>query len=124
VSHKILVVDDNEANVIFLSEILQHEDYHVLAAYNGQQALELVQKEAPSIILLDVMMPEMDGFEVCRRLKANEATRHIAVIFITALDESEHVVNGFAVGGVAYVSKPFNINEIVARINTQLQLIQ
>ncbi len=121
-NNRILVVDDTPANIQALSAILKEKGFQISVATNGRLALELVARLRPDLILLDVMMPEMDGFETCRRLKASPATRHIPVIFLTARVESEDIVKGFELGAVDYVAKPFNTCELLARVNTHLTL--
>jgi two-component system, sensor histidine kinase and response regulator len=118
----ILVVDDTPANLLLLTRILSKQNYQVCPASSGEQALAAAKKELPDLILLDIMMPEMDGYEVCRRLKADEQTRDIPVIFISALDELFDEVAAFAVGGVDYITKPFQIEDVLARIQTHLSL--
>src|SRR6476469_7643758 len=103
----VLVVDDIAANRNVLGETLEKENYEVLLATDGETALKVCQKALPEIILLDVMMPGLDGFETCRRLKANPATSSIPVIFISAQNETKSMVNGFQAGGVDYITKPF-----------------
>lgn len=117
----VLVVDDVAETLSFLNDSLEESGFDVLVAQTGQKALEICQKTFPEIILLDAVMPGMDGFEVCRQLKANLDTRHIPVIFMTGLTESEHVVAGFDAGGVDYVTKPLRVAEIVARINAHVR---
>lgn len=118
----ILIVDDTPANVAVLAESLQEQGYRVLVAQDGQEALERVQYVLPDLILLDVMMPVMDGFETCRRLKALDSTKRIPVIFMTALSEADDKVNGFAAGGVDYITKPFQMSEVLARVHTHITL--
>ncbi len=117
----ILVVDDTKANRALLSQLLDTQGYTVAAAPNGEIALRLAKSDPPELILLDVVMPGIDGFETCRRLKQDPATAHIPVIFITAKDESEGVVEGFRSGGVDYIVKPFKEVEVRARIETHLR---
>lgn len=119
---KVLTVDDNPANLNLLTDTLSAAGYTVLAATNGQRALQLCQRNPPDLILLDVTMPGMDGYEVCRRMKADEIGRSLPVIFLTAHDESEHVVRGFQAGGVDYVQKPFRAEELLARVATHLKI--
>jgi PleD family two-component response regulator len=119
----ILIVDDVPHNLQVLGEILDVAGYEVAAALNGYQALEAVERETPDLILLDVMMPELDGFAVCERLKANAASRDIPVIFLTARVESEAIVRGFEVGAVDYVTKPVNRGELLARVKLHLELV-
>jgi len=118
----ILVVDDTEPNVRLLAHVLKKEGYDVLAAFSGEDALKMVSKKKPDIILLDIMMPEMDGFEVCERLKQDEQTKDIPVIFLSALSETESKVKGFKAGGVDYITKPFQREEILVRIELHLRL--
>ena len=118
----VLVVDDTRDNVRFLADILRGEGYSVRPALSGVLALVAVEKDPPDIILLDVMMPEMNGYQVCGRLKADEKTRDIPVIFISALDEVADKVKGFKVGGVDFITKPFQVEEVLARIDTHLTL--
>jgi serine phosphatase RsbU (regulator of sigma subunit) len=118
----IIVVDDTPANLRLLMGILRDVGYKVRPASNGLRALATIEKESPSLILLDIMMPDMDGYEVCERLKANEQTRDIPVIFISALNETFDKVKAFAVGGVDYITKPFQAEEVLARVETHLKL--
>ena len=118
---KILVVDDHVGNIRIIAEMLKGE-YNVLAANTGARALQLAQENIPSLILLDVMMPDLDGFETCQRLKNNYITEDIPVIFITAKNEPEYIVKGFNVGGCDYITKPFNHEELFARIGTHIEL--
>jgi len=117
----VLIVDDTEANVDILVEALG-EDYEVSVAMDGESALELVAEQVPDIILLDIMMPGMDGYEVCRRLKAEQSTADIPVVFLTAMTEIDNKTRGFQLGAVDYVTKPFEIMEVKARIQTHLSL--
>ncbi len=119
----ILVVDDTEANVDILVETLA-DDYEVSVALDGPSALESVAAETPDLILLDIMMPGMDGYEVCDRLKADAATRDIPVLFISALSETMDKLRAFTRGGVDYVTKPFQPAEVKARVATHLRLRQ
>ena len=118
----ILVVDDTPENITLLSNLLKGL-YRIKAALNGPKALEIASSHpTPELILLDIMMPEMDGFEVCRRLKADDATKDIPVIFLSAKSETESKVEAFDVGGVDYITKPFEQREVLARIETHLRL--
>ena len=117
----LLVVDDVVTNIDMLLRALG-EDYAVRVATDGAQALDSVKKVRPDLILLDVMMPGIDGFEVCRRLKDDPATQDIPIIFITALNETMYKVKGFSLGAVDYVSKPFQLEEVRARVNAHLEL--
>jgi diguanylate cyclase (GGDEF)-like protein/PAS domain S-box-containing protein len=116
----ILIVDDYPANLTLLSRILSSNGYSVQLAESGKCAIDLALKIVPDLILLDVSMPEMDGFETCEKLKADGRTSHIPVIFISALDGTEDKVKGFKVGGADYIPKPIEIKEVLARVNTHL----
>lgn len=118
----ILIVDDNPQNLQFLGKLLTENGYGLCIAQSGQEALEFVKNKMPDLILLDVMMPEVDGYEVCRRLKNQQRLKHIPVIFLTAKAETEDIVKGFAVGGVDYVTKPFNSVELLARVKTHVEI--
>ncbi len=118
----ILVVDDNTTNLNVLLDYLNDQAYKVLIAPNGEQALQQLEHVRPDIILLDVMMPGIDGFETCRCLKANETTRDIPVIFMTALSDTVDKIKGFSVGGVDYITKPFQHEEVMARVKTHLTI--
>jgi len=118
----ILIVDDTPKNIQVLGTILKEAGYQIKAATDGKQALAAVEKSLPDLILLDIMMPEMDGFETCKALKTNSATRDVPVIFLTAKTETEDIVKGFELGAVDYVTKPFNSAELLARVNTQISL--
>ncbi len=119
---KILIVDDEKVNIDVLVGLLK-DDYKTVAAKNGEQAFKRLEKPPlPDVILLDIMMPGMDGYEVCRRLNAGEETRGIPVIFLSAKGASEDVVTGFKAGAVDYVVKPFRPEELTARVNTHIRL--
>ncbi|MGA1409516.1 MAG: putative bifunctional diguanylate cyclase/phosphodiesterase, partial [Prochlorotrichaceae cyanobacterium] len=118
----ILIVDDIPENLKVLSKTLKQEGYEVRAVTSGSMALRVVRNATPDIILLDIKMPEMDGYEVCRVLKADPETNHIPIIFLSALDEVVDKVTAFSVGGVDYITKPFQFQEVLARVNNQLQL--
>ncbi len=120
---KILVVDDVISNVLLLKVLLKNEKYQVVTGMNGTEALEMVEKEKPDLILLDVMMPDMDGFNVAEKLRSDEKYKDIPIIFLTALNSSTDVVKGFKSGGNDFVSKPFNRDELMARIKHQIYLI-
>ncbi len=117
----LLVVDDTPANINLVAEILG-PDYEILFAVRGEEGLETAQVERPDLILMDVMMPVMDGFETCRRLKLEPRTRDIPVIFLTALMDLEVLVKAFRAGGVDYVGKPFQPEELLARVQTHIAL--
>lgn len=116
----ILIVDDIPENLSLLHESLDQAGYQVLVATNGFSAIEIAHRSQPEMILLDGSMPEMDGFETCLQLKSSPVTEHIPVIFMTGLTETEHILKGFQVGGVDYVTKPLNIDEVQARVKTHL----
>jgi signal transduction histidine kinase len=118
----ILLVDDNPENLKVLASILKPKGYTIRLANNGVKALESVKAKAPKLILLDVQMPEMDGYETCKTLKKNKAWKEIPVIFISALSEVLDKVNAFKVGAVDYIEKPFHVDEVIARVNTHLTL--
>jgi len=119
---RLLIVDDTLQNIQVLGTILREQHYQLNVAQDGQKALDMVAKVLPDLILLDVMMPEMDGYEACRRLKADPTTAHIPVIFLTAKTETEDVVKGFELGAIDYVTKPFNSTELLKRVETHLEL--
>ena len=123
-SARILLVDDNTTNLQLLHETLDGLGYRLLIAKNGKTALAIAQKANPSLILLDIMMPEMDGYEVCRRLKSDEKTNRIPVIFITALADADDEAKGLALGAVDYLTKPFNPELVRARVRIHLELKQ
>nr|WP_228060036.1 response regulator [Plectonema radiosum] len=125
-SHKkletILVIDDSPTNLEILHDVLGGAGFEVLVEMDGISGIEQVESNPPDLILLDVMMPKIDGFETCRRLQANPSTKHIPIIFITALTEAEEKVKGLQLGAVDYITKPFEQNEVLARINLHLKL--
>jgi signal transduction histidine kinase len=118
----ILIVDDRPANLGVVVDSLDESGFRVVVAQEGREALERADYVKPDLVLLDVSMPGMDGFEVCRRLKSREGTRDIPVIFMTARTETEDKVAGFAAGGVDYVTKPLQVQEVIARVNTHLSV--
>jgi DNA-binding NtrC family response regulator len=119
---RILVVDDTPTNVKLLADLLSVNGFEVVTAGSGREGLERAGADAPDLVLLDVMMPDLDGFTVCERLKANRATRDVPVIFLTALHETLDKVRAFAAGGVDYLSKPFEPRELLARVGTHIEL--
>jgi signal transduction histidine kinase len=120
----ILVADDVVKNLQVIGTMLRNAGYEVMPATSGRQALERVRAQLPDLVLLDLMMPEMDGLEVCRHLKEDTLTRQIPIIFLKASNEMEHLVKGFAAGAVDYVTKPFNPPELLARVRTHIELTQ
>jgi class 3 adenylate cyclase len=119
---RILVIEDEPANIQTLSTLLKERGYQINIATNGRQGLEVLDRIRPDLILLDIMMPEMDGFETCRRIKASTAWREMPIIFLTAKTDTADIVRGFELGAVDYVAKPFNAHELLARVNTHLTL--
>lgn len=117
----VLIVDDEPHNLALLHGALDDAGYRVLVAMDGDNALQRLQRRRPDLILLDALMPGMDGFQTCRRIKANSATADIPVLFMTALTESNHVVEGFAAGAVDYVTKPIECTELLARVAAHLR---
>ncbi|MCD6292636.1 MAG: response regulator [Deltaproteobacteria bacterium] len=118
----ILVVDDQPANLKVLFTLFKQYDFDIRIAENGELALEMLEEILPDIILLDVMMPGKNGFEICRQIKENPATSSIPIIFMTALDSLEDKVAAFTAGGVDYITKPFEQIEVMARVNTHITL--
>ncbi len=120
--HKILIVDDIPKNIQILGNILSKENYQIAYAQNGEQALSITEHQEFDLILLDIMMPGMDGFEVCKALKERPETSDIPIIFLTAKADMNSIVKGFTVGGQDYITKPFNTSELLARTGTHIQL--
>jgi Response regulator containing a CheY-like receiver domain and an HD-GYP domain len=118
----LLIVDDNATNLHVLSDVLDEAGFEVRVAQNGEMALQKVQYDPPELILLDVMMPGLNGFETCEKLKADPKTREIPVIFMTALSETVDKVRGLSLGAVDYITKPFQQDEVLARVTTHLQI--
>jgi len=118
----ILIVDDLPQNLQVLGSILRKNKYQIAVATNGQQAIDVLENISPDLILLDVMMPGIDGHEVCRRLKEQERTRDISIIFLTAKSETADIVKGFDLGAVDYITKPFNATELLSRVKTHIEL--
>lgn len=120
-NRRILLVDDTKANIDILVQTLK-QDYKLGVALNGPKAIEYTKSNRLDLILLDILMPEMDGFEVCQRLKENPVTRMVPIIFITAIDDPDHKRKGLEIGAVDYITKPFDISEVRARVKTHLSL--
>src|ERR1035437_3194412 len=118
----ILIVDDTPKNLQLLSNILHDKGYNICISTSGSQALESVNTEAPDLILLDIQMPVMDGFETFKALKSNPNSKDIPVIFLTAIIEPEKILEGFELGAVDYITKPFNIPELTARVATHIEI--
>lgn len=119
----ILVVDDDTAGLIVLRNNLKDDDFNLYVADTGTKALEIIQHNKIDIVVLDIMLPDYDGFEICAKLKYSQATKDIPVIFLTALAEPENIVKGFKKGGVDYITKPYKKEELLVRIKTQVELI-
>jgi len=122
IKQHVLIVDDIPKNLQLLGNVLKSKDLKVAFAQNGKQALEYAQTKQPDLILLDIMMPEMDGYEVCRRLKDNDLTKDIPIIFVSALGEADDEYYGFKLGGVDYITKPFNPKIVQVRVANYLRL--
>ncbi|MDM8555305.1 response regulator [Desulfococcaceae bacterium HSG7] len=118
----IIIVDDKLENLRVLSEMLESDGYNIRGAPDGPTALMMSNADLPDLILLDIRMPDMDGYEVCRRLKADEKTKAIPIIFISALSQSSDKIRAFNSGGVDYITKPFQVEEVLARVKTHLSL--
>ena len=120
--NSILLVDDQPKNLKLLSDVLEEQGYTIQQAINGTIALQAIAIEPPNLILLDIQMPEMDGYTVCQRLKSDPSTRDIPVIFVSAMDEVWDKVKAFSTGGADYITKPFKVVEVVARVENQLKI--
>ncbi len=118
----ILIVDDIPGNLNFISNVLSNEGIGITAATTGKDAIDIARERAPDLILLDIAMPVLDGFEVCRILKDDPVTKDIPIIFLTARDEQDDIIKGFEAGAVDFISKPFNTTELLSRVNTHLEL--
>ena len=121
-NYKVLIVDDIEENLQVVGNILSEKEVAILLAKNGKQAIKVAQRKLPDLILLDINMPEMNGYQACEMIKNNEKTKDIPIIFLSALSEKDDIVKGFSIGGVDYISKPFNKTELLARVFTHLEL--
>jgi DNA-binding response OmpR family regulator/DNA-binding CsgD family transcriptional regulator len=119
-SDYVLIVDDSTESLQFLTDVVERTGISVLVAQSGKQALEVIEQVIPVAILMDAKMPEMDGFETCRLLKKNMLLRHVPVIFMTGLSQTEYIVNGFDAGGVDYLVKPVEPDELIARLTVHL----
>ena len=118
----ILIVDDTEQNLEVLGNLLSENNYDLAIATNGIEAIESINTTIPDLVLLDVMMPEIDGFETCKRIKQQERTKDLPIIFLTAKVETEDIIRGFHVGGIDYITKPFRKEELLARVDTHVKL--
>lgn len=121
-SLNILIVDDTRENLLLLAGILEEHGYEVRPVTSGRQALQAAANAPPDLVLLDISMPEMDGYQVCTHLKADANTRDVPVIFLTAMTDAQHKVRAFEAGGVDYITKPFQVEEVLARVSTHLLL--
>ncbi|MCP4155790.1 MAG: response regulator [bacterium] len=121
-SEKVLVVDDDEKFTIVLKSTLKKQGYEIVVALSGKEALRVVKTEKPDLILLDVMMKELDGYAVCKSLKADTETQNIPIIFLTMKTAVNDIIKGFDSGGVDYITKPFNTAELQARVKTHIEL--
>ena len=119
---QLLLVDDNVTNLQVLHQTLDGRGYKLLVAKSGASALAIAAKAKPSLILLDIMMPEMDGYEVCQQLQSNPELKEIPIIFLSALTDTKDKVKGLDLGAVDYISKPFQPEEVIARVNTHLTI--
>lgn len=122
--YDILIVDDTEVNLQYLVKMFTLEGFSVCQASDGIKALNMIEHNPPTLVLLDIMMPKVNGLDICRQIKHNESTKEIPIIFISALNEPESIIKGFEAGAVDYVSKPFKIREVIARVRTHLTLRQ
>jgi diguanylate cyclase (GGDEF)-like protein len=120
--NKVLIIDDNKLIRQLATTLLSKKNYNVLTAENGEQGIELAQSFKPEVILLDVMMPEVDGYEVCKRLKSNDKTKNIPIIMVTSMTESIDKIKGLELGAADYVTKPFDHGELQARVATQAKM--
>ncbi|MBL4707214.1 MAG: response regulator [Flavobacteriales bacterium] len=118
----ILLVDDNPENLKILASFLTPKGYHIRVALNGEQAINSINNKPPKLILLDIQMPKMGGFEACRRIKSNKETKDIPIIFVSALSDTTYKVKAFRAGGVDYIEKPFHMEEVIARVEAHITL--
>ena len=121
-SNSILIVDDTPNNIRLLFDVLDNAGFDISVVRNGETAIEKLHHIQPDLILLDVMMPGIDGFETCRRIKSNVETKDIPIIFMTALADTEHKVSGLQIGAIDYITKPIQVEEVLARVNVHLNL--
>jgi CheY-like chemotaxis protein len=120
----ILIVDDSKLNILVLRNILMDKGYYINSSNSGEEALHSIKIDPPDLILLDIQMPEISGYEVCKTLKSNTATEEIPIIFLTAASEKEDILKGFELGAVDYITKPFNDAELTARVATHIELVK
>lgn len=119
----ILIVDDEEANLQLIGKILQNLDVDITLASSGKEALQLLESLVPDLIILDIIMPSMSGFDVCRKIKSRKPTSEVPIIFLSAKVDSEDIIKGFDIGARDYITKPFIKEELVARVEAQLNII-
>ncbi|THB65980.1 MAG: response regulator, partial [Spirochaetaceae bacterium] len=120
----VLIIDDSVSSLSALSDLLEGGDYRIRQAQSGQSGIDIALQSPPDLIMLDIDMPDADGFEVCRQLKANTITADIPVIFVSGIQDVENKVKAFHAGGVDYITKPYQSEEVLARVMTQLQLLE
>jgi DNA-binding response OmpR family regulator len=120
----LLLVDDNPTNLQVLYQTLEGHGYKLLLAKNGEDALNIIDKVHPSLMLLDIMMPTMDGYEVCQKIKSDPDRADIVIIFLSALDDVEDKIKGFNLGAVDYIAKPFQAEEVIIRVATHIKIRQ
>ncbi|MDH5716236.1 MAG: hybrid sensor histidine kinase/response regulator [Spirochaetia bacterium] len=118
----VLIVDDIKKNIQILAEILNSHNYEIITASNGFEALKILERSKPDLILLDIMMPKMDGYETCVKIKENKEMKDVPVIFLTAINETKNLLKGFELGAVDYITKPFKVPELLARVSTHIEL--
>jgi DNA-binding response OmpR family regulator len=119
--HKILIVDDEPSIIVPLQFLMEQNGYEVMVAFSGEEAMETITSYDPDLILLDIMLPVIDGFEVCQRVRENPEWNHIRIILLTAMGSEANVAKGMALGADAYITKPFSNSEVVAKVNSLLQ---
>lgn len=119
---KILIIDDQAKNIQVLGQFLRGEDFSLNIGKSGQAGLDMIEKVNPDLVLLDILMPDIDGFEVCKRIRANEKTKDIPIIFLSAVTDMGKIIHGLQIGGNDYVTKPFNQDELLARVKTHIEL--
>ena len=120
----ILIIDDNPENIQVLGGLLSDEGFNPAGVSSGDKALELLKKRKPDLILLDILMPELDGYQLCSHIKKDETNKDIPIVFLTAKTEEKDILKGFECGGVDYITKPFNTSELLARVRTHIELKQ
>ena len=122
--HTVLAVDDIPMNLLLISKILSRLNINISTAANGKEALDLIAKQKPSLVLLDLMMPEIDGYEVLRRLRENPETKELRVVILSALNSNEDIVKGFNLGANDFITKPIILEKLTSCVVTQLQLVE